>query len=145
MIIYKVIDEFSRETGKKIGQRKVEDYRICDFSGKRMDQFYGYPISYTIDYNDVDPCFGDQEAERWLYEWNENADVYVDAYELFSQPEYNFGTNDDGTEVFTELLATAKKEKFEIVSLDHLLRWSRGRMLEKLIKEKKIDIDKLIE
>lgn len=44
---------------------------------------------------------------------------------------------EDGTESFSLLLDEAKKEGFEIISLDHLLRWSRGRMLEKLIKEGK--------
>jgi len=143
MTIYKIIDEFSRDTGKKIGQIKEIDYRICDFSGRRLDEFHGYPITYTVYYNDIDPCFGDQEAGRWLYDWNENSDVYLDPYELFGQQDYNFGTNDDGSELYAELLKEAAKENFEIVSLDHLLRWSRGRMLERLVKEKKIEIEKL--
>lgn len=147
MIVYKEIDQYDRNTGKKIGTRKVADKYICDFSGKPIEEFGGNPVIYSLDYNDNDPCFGDHEAERWLYKWNEVKDsdldidsVFeerkeIDAYELFGQTHYVFGTMENGVEVFLLLLEEAKKEKFDIVSLDHLLRWSRGRMLEKLFKE----------
>lgn len=171
MIVFKTIDEYSRETGKKTGEKKVFDYMICDFTGKLMSEFFGNPVIYEVDYNDTDPCFGDHVAERWLYDWNEigafaptikkhilegppefscegerEEDFQeIDSYDLFGQPRYIFGTDDDGTEVFTELLKEVKKEKFEIVSLDHLLRWSRGRMLEKLFKEGKYKPEQFIQ
>lgn len=155
MILFKIIDEFDQNTGKKIGTRKVSVGELCDYTGKLMSEFYGNPVIYEVDYNDSDPCFGDHVAERWLYDWNENRSDpdpgseddtrEIDAYDLFGQPKYVFGTDDDGTEVFTDLLKEAKKEKFEIVSLDHLLRWSRGRMLEKLFKEGKYKTEQFIE
>jgi len=159
MIVYKTIDEYSRETGKKIGERKVFDKQLCDFSGKPIEEFPGNPVIYILDYNDNDPCYGDQEAERWLYKWNEengrgDADPdsndwedsnEIDSYELFGQTHYCFGTDEDGSEVFPQLLEEAKKEGFEIISLDHLLRWSRGRMLEKLFKEGKYKPEQFIE
>jgi hypothetical protein len=151
MIVYKTVDEYSRETGKKIGERKVFDKQLCDFSGKPIEEFGGNPVIYSVDYNDNDPCFGDHEAERWIYDWGEQngredldpdsndweEDRRIDPYELFGQTDYVFGTHENGMDMFEPLLYIAKKEKFEIISLDHLLRWSRGRMLEKLIKEGK--------
>lgn len=159
MIVFKTIDEFSRETGEKVGERRVFDFMICDFTGRKIDEFYGNPVIYEVDYNDTDPCFGDHEAERWLYAWNEQdgrSDLdpdsndwdetsEIDSYELFGQTKYIFGTADDGTEVFGELLSLAQAEGFEIVSLDHLLRWSRGRMLERLIKEEKYKPEQFIQ
>jgi len=158
MIFFKEIDQFDRNTGKLIGTKKVFAGQICDFTGRPMDEFYGNPVIYILDYNDNDPCYGDQEAERWLYKWNEKnrkdsdpdsndweEDDRIDSYELFGQTHYCFGTDEDGSEVFPQLLEEAKKEGFEIVSLDHLLRWSRGRMLEKLFKEGKYKPEQFIE
>jgi hypothetical protein len=159
MRFFKIVDQYDRDTGQKIGTRKVWAGTLCDFTGKLMTEFYGNPVIYIVDYNDTDPCFGDHEAERWLYKWNEQdgrSDLdpdsndwdetsEIDSYELFGQTHYCFGTDDDGTEVFSQLLEEAKKEGFEIVSLDHLLRWSRGRMLEKLFKEGKYKPEQFIE
>ena len=142
MIFFKTIDQFARDTGQKLGAKKVFAGQLCDFTGKLMSEFYGNPVMYIVDYNDTDPCFGDHEAERWLYDWNrkfededgENPNE-VDSYDFFGQSHYCFGTDEDGSEVFSQLLEEAKKEGFKIYSLDHLLRWSRGRMLQKLIEE----------
>jgi len=149
MIVYKIIDEFSRETGKKIGERTVFDHMICDFTGKKINEFYGNPVIYEVDYNDTDPCFGDHEAERWIYDFNRHLkfdedEEGIDTYELFGQAQYVFGTEEDGTETFAELVKEAAKQKFEIISLDHLLRWSRGKMLERLLKEGKYNINQFI-
>jgi hypothetical protein len=57
-----------------------------------------------------------------------------------------FNIKEDGyTEVFSQLLEEAKHEKLEIYSLDHLLRWSRGRMLERVIKSGKYKIQDFCE
>jgi hypothetical protein len=152
MKFFKIVDEFDRDTGQKIGIRKVFAGQLCDFTGKLMSEFWGNPVTYILDYNDNDPCYGDQLGERWLYDWNrqfededgENPNE-IDSYELFGQTHYCFGTDEDGSEVFPQLLEEAEKEGFEIVSLDHLLRWSRGRMLEKLFKEGKYKPEQFIQ
>ena len=155
MKFFKYIEQFDRDTGQKLGTRRVYAGELCDFTGKLMSEFWGNPVIYILDYNGNDPCYGDQKAERWLYDWNEkegrsdldpeDEDGEIDSYELFGQTHYCFGTNEDGSEVFTQLLEETKKEGFEIVSLDHLLRWSRGRMLEKLFKEGKYKPEQFIE
>jgi hypothetical protein len=136
MIVYKTVDLFSQTDGMKIGTKKIVDHQICDFTGHIIDR-YSNPNTYEINYNDNDPCFGDGHGEGWLYKWNDahqkDDDERIDAYDLFSQGEYIFETEEGGIEVFAELIKTAKKEKFEILSLDQLLRWSRARMLEKVI------------
>jgi len=68
MIVFKEVDQYDRNTGKKIGSKKVFDFQICDFTGERIKE-YSNPNIYIIDYNDNDPCAGDGEGERWLYEW----------------------------------------------------------------------------
>jgi hypothetical protein len=154
MMLFKIVDEFDQATGKKIREKKVFDCMICDFTGERVDEGFGNPVIYEIDYNDSDPCFGDHIAERWFYDWNEkygekdldpeDEDGEIDAYDIFGQTRYIFKTDDDGTEPFADLLKAAKKAKFEIISLDHLLRWSRGRMLEKLFHEGKYKPEQFI-
>ena len=149
MIVFKTVDEYSREDGKKIGERKIAYCRICDFTGEIIDP-HSNPNTYNINFNNNDPCFGDHEAEKWFYRWCEDElekdDNFegAEASELFGQSSYIFKTENDGTEVFSDLLAKAKEEKFEIISLDHLLRWSRGRMLQKFFKEGDILIENLI-
>ena len=148
MVVYKTVDLFSQKTGEKIGTQKIFDFRICDFTGEKIDQ-YENPNTYGVNYQDNDPCFGDGDGERWLYPWNHEDDEeekedltsYADPYNLFNQSEYIFKTFSPGYEVFDELLKTAKKNKMKIISLDHLLRWSRGKMLEKVITEGTYKID----
>jgi hypothetical protein len=152
MRFFKIVDQYDRDTGQKIGTRKIYAGSICDFTGRLMSEFWGNPVIYILDYNDNDPCYGDHQAERWLYDWNrkfededgENPNE-IDSYDFFGQTHYCFGTNEDGTEVFPQLLEEAKKEGYEIISLDHLLRWSRGRMLQKLIEEEKYKPEQFIE
>jgi len=147
MIVFKTVDMFDQTTGKKIGTQKVYDHSICDYTGEKITD-YENPNEYIIDFNSNDPCFGDGEGERWLYDYEkelygeeeyDNMDGYH--YELFGQTRYIFKSDEDkweGCEVFHQMLTEALKElKDGIYSLDHLLRWSRGQMLEKVIKSGK--------
>jgi len=144
MLVFRTVDQFDRNTGKKVGTTRVYDHTICDYSGEVLDGSSN-PNSYIIDFNDNDPCFGDGEGERWLYDY-ENKLAGGDAngyhhYELFGQSHYMFQILEDGySEVFSMLLEEARNEKLEVYSLDHLLRWSRGRMLERIIKQGKYKI-----
>ena len=135
MRVYKTVDMFSRKTGKKIGSQKDFDHSICDFTGQKITE-HENPNEYVVDYNSNDPCFGDGLGECWLYDWStEDDDCDGYHYELFGQSTYIFKTSeDDGTEVFDDLFRLAHKELPEIYGLDTLLRWSRGRMLERVIK-----------
>jgi hypothetical protein len=136
MIVYKTVDLFSQTDGKKMGSKKIVDHQICDFTGHVIDK-YSNPNTYEINYNDNDPCFGDGYGEDWLYKWNDEHqngfDERIDAYDLFGQGSYIFETQEGGVEVFADLLKAAKEEKLEIYGLDQLLRWSRARMLKKVI------------
>jgi len=159
MIIFKEIDQYDRNTGEKIGTKKVFDQQLCDFTGRPISEFDGNPVIYILDYNDNDPCYGCHKAEKWIYDWNEqdgrsdldpesnreDQTAEIDADELFGQTHYVFGTHENGMDMFEALLYAAKKEEFEIVSLDHLLRWSRGRMLERLFKEGKYKPEQFIQ
>jgi len=142
MIVYKAVDFFSQKTGEKLGTKKEYDFSICDFTGEKISE-HENPNTYKVDYNDNDPCFGDGEGEKWLYKLgidgddDEDYNEGSDPYNLFGQSDYIFKNVDRGIEVFGELLKAAQKAKLEIYSLDHLLRWSRGKMLEKVIKEGK--------
>ena len=128
---------------------KVYDHSICDYSGNviRIDN---NPNEYLVDYNDNDPCFGDGDGESWLYDY-ENKLAGGDAngyhhHELFGQARYVFQTLEDGyTEIFFQLLEEAHQEKLEIWSLSQLLRWSRGRMLERVIKQEKYKLEQFLE
>ena len=51
----------------------------------------------------------------------------------------------EGYEVFGEMVKLAMEELDEIYSLDHLLRWSRGRMLEKIIKSGQYKLEQFLE
>jgi len=140
MVVYKEVELFDKHSGKKIGTDKVFSHQICDFTGEKIGD-YENPNSYEVDYNDNDPCFGDGEGECWLYDYSmddDDCDGYH--YDLFGQTQYVFKTSeDDGTEVFGKLLELVSKE-LNVYSLDHVLRWSRGKMLEKVIKSGKYKI-----
>jgi hypothetical protein len=141
MVVYKVVDEFSNTTGKKIGSKKVFDFFICDFTGEKIDE-YSNPNTYDINYLSKDPCFGDGIGEEWLSKWNED----IDAYDLFSHRSYIFTISQDGAEIFGEMVKKALSEmKGEIYSLDELLRWSRGNMLEKVLKKGTYKIEQFLE
>ena len=148
MIVYKAVDYFSQKTGEKLGSKKEFDFQICDFTGEKIGE-YENPNSYIVNYNDNDPCFGDGEGEEWLFNYKApkddegyNENPYL--YDLFAQSDYVFKEKDGegkGFEVFGDLIKAARKAKLEIYSLDHLLRWSRGKMLEKVITEGTYTID----
>lgn len=145
MIIFKTIDEFSREDGKKIGSRKIFDFFICDFTGEKIDQNTN-PNTYNIDYRSSDPCFGDGKGEEWYYKWSKDNENNFLHNELFGQGNYIFITDYYGAEVFEDLIKKALNEcKDGIYSLDHLLRWSRGKMLEKVLKEGTYKIEQFLE
>jgi len=153
MIVFKSVDQFDRNTGKKIGTTRIYDHSICDYSGEIIDYDNCNPNEYMVDHNDNDPCFGDGEGERWLYEW-ETKEFGEDFcghhhYEMFGQVRYVFADEPDrlweGYEIFGRLMKEAAEELDEIYSLDHLLRWSRGRMLEKVIKSGKYKIQDFCE
>jgi len=133
------------------GSKKAYDYEICDFSGEVISN-YENPNAYEVDHCDNDPCYGDAEGERWFYDWfNEKygEDEESPGHELFGQRWYKFKDKKDGGfegyEVFVDLINAATIELKEIYSLDHLLRWSRGRMLEKVIKEGKYKLEQFLE
>ena len=128
MLIYKTVNLFDPQTGEKLSEPTKVDWKyICDFSGEEIESWES-PGEYSIDYGDKDPCFGSGEGERWY-----DGDWY---WEIFGQTHYQFKTNEAGYEGFAELIKKAQEEMDEgIIALDHLLRWSRGKMIEKLIKE----------
>ena len=66
MIVFKTIDQFDRNTGEKIRPVRVASFRICDFTGEKIDS-YSNPNSYTINFNDNDPCFGNGLGEDWVF------------------------------------------------------------------------------
>jgi len=151
MIVFKGVDLFDQNSGKKIGTQKIYDHRICDYTGKKIDD-HTNPNSYIIDFNSNDPCFGDGEGEKWLYDYEKKKygeEEYDNMdgchHELFGQNEYNFFVGADGyTEVFQEMMEDAIQH-IEIHSLDHLLRWSRGKMLEKIIKSGEYNLTDFIQ
>jgi len=144
MKVYKTEKRFDKLTGKETVPAKVFSHQICDFTGEKIGE-YENPNAYDIDFCDNDPCFGDSKGETWIYDYlKENPELknnYIDyRWELFATGNYKFKMEDDYKEVFQELIEAALKELDEIYSLDHLLRWSRGRMLENVIKNKKYKI-----
>jgi len=143
MVTYKDIEQYDKNTGKKLESKRVYDFTICDFTGEKLDE-YSKHVTYSINYNDMDPCFGDGEGEGWIYKskyWQNENEIGIDPHELFGQSDYHFLTGDDGVEIFSILLWTAKKAKIEIISLDQLLRWSRALMLDKVLTEGKYKIE----
>ena len=132
MIVYKIVDEYCKNTGKKLGERKVYLKTICDFTGEEIEDGTN-PDSYIIDYNDNDPNFGDGFGERWFYKTKEFDDNIIDSYDLFGQQEYIFTTDWNGREIFDTVLEEFKKTGEPIYTLGSILRWSRGQMLKKLV------------
>jgi len=151
MIVYKTVDQFDRNTREKVGTWKVFDFSICDFTGEPIEDGTN-PNTYNVDYQSNDPCAGSGEGERWLYAWEkekygeeeyDNMDGY--SWEIFMQSNYIFQTTWDGVEIFGEMIKKALTEmKDGIYSLDHLLRWSRGQMLERVLKEGKYMIEQFL-
>lgn len=153
MIVYKSVDLFDQSTGEKIGSQKVYDHSICDFTGEKIDE-YENPNDYIVDHNSNDPCYGDGDGERWLYDYEvgvygeeeyDSMDGYH--YELFGQNQYTFKHKKGmghGFEIFEDVMRLALQELEEIYSLDQILRWSRGRMLEKVIKSGKYNVKDFI-
>lgn len=148
MIVFKEVEIYSKWRGTKEGTEKVLDHQICDFTGEVITE-HENPVLFVIDYNDNDPNYGDHPAEHWIYDFNRHLkrdedEEGIDPYELFGQTVYVFKTHHDGSDVFKELLAAAKKAKVDFVSLDYLLRWSRAQMLEKVLKEKRYKVEQFI-
>jgi len=147
MIVYRTIDQYDNNAGEKIGSKKIPDFEICDFTGEKISENEN-PNYYEIELN-YDPCFGDGEGERWLYDWLKEKDkeysIFYDDSELFSQGQYVFKEDlelGNGCEVFGKMVKKALEEMEDgIYSLEHLLRWSRGKMLEKVLKEGKYKIE----
>lgn len=148
MILFTTVKQFSQTTGEEIGTRRIPYFEICDFTGERIDE-YSNPNTYEIIFNDNDPCFGCSEGEKWLYDYiNEKYGEHsgYPTHELFGQMGYKFKTYDNGVEVFGEMVEKALEEMEDgIYSLDHLLRWSRGQMIEKALKEGKYELQDFLE
>jgi len=154
MYVYKIVDKFDHYTGMPAGTQKVYSHTICDFTGQTIDN-YENPNEYIVDHCDNDPCFGDGEGERWLSDYEK--ELYGEEeydnmdgchHELFGQSRYMFkhmSEKFEGYEVFGEMVKVAMEELDEIYSLDHLLRWSRGRMLEKVIKAGQYKLEQFLE
>jgi hypothetical protein len=149
MIVYKTVDLYSPRTGEKAGTKKEFDFQICDFTGDKISEFEN-PYLYIVNYNNNDPCFGDGPGERWFYKYRiqvNNEEDYtesLDPWYLFGQSDYVFKEKKDKDrrcEVFGDLINAAKHLKLEIYSLSHLLRWSRARMLEKVITSGKYTLN----
>jgi hypothetical protein len=141
MIVFKSIDEYSQTTGNWSGSKRVYDHQICDFTGEKIPDWQN-PNTYMVDYNDNDPCFGDGPNEGWLLK---DYGKYLH-YELFSQRNYIFLTSETGEEAFWLMYQDYVDEMEETpLSLDFLLRWARGRMLEKVIKDGKYKIQDFLE
>jgi len=137
MILYKLIDQFDRSSGKKIKSQLIFDKYICDFTGKELDE-YQNPNIYIIDYNDNDPNFGCGVGE---YELSEKYNV--DPYSIFASNFVFYRKIEGGGDVFVDMIELAQKELDEIYGLDHILRWSRIRMLTKVLEEGKYTLEEL--
>lgn len=132
MIVYKIVDEYCKNTGLKIGSRKSYLKTICDFTGKDIVDGIT-PYSYNVNYNDNDPNFGDAFGENWFYDTKEFDDCIIDSYDLFGQSNYTFTTDWDGVEIFDTILEEFKKTGEKLYGLSFVLRWTRGQMLKKVI------------
>ena len=153
MIIFKDVDQFDRNTGEKIRSERIPDFEICDYTGKLIDDGQE-PVRYRVDYGSIDQCYGDGHGEGWLYDYQKSLGVNeyddathrIDSYEFFGQTEYVFFTNHNGTDVFGEMIKEfLEQEEEEIYGLDHLLRWSRGAMLKKLIEAGTYKVEQFLE
>jgi len=140
MIVYKLEDRFDSKTGKKVGSEMVNDKVLCDFTGAEAEYVEEIGLTYSVDYNSVDPCFGCSGEEYEL------ANKYkFDVYSLFNSPfvfkEYNRGQNEP---IFIEMLRTYEEEVGEPVEfIDQLFRWARVRMVKKLLEEGKYSLKEL--
>jgi len=145
MIIFKNIDQYDQNTGKQLKSRRVPTYHICDFSGEKIDFESSNPNSYTISYNDNDPCFGDGLGEGWVYKLPEP--FRHSHYDLFGQCTYIFNVKNGYVEPLMDILKAFNKEEGfeELYGIDTLLRWSRARMLKRVIEEGKYKVEDFIE
>ena len=144
MIVFKNIDQYDQKTGEKLNPKRVPDYAICDFTGDRIDE-YCNPNSYTVNYNDNDPCFGNGLGEGWIFKL---PDPFSYAHhDLLAQCNYIFNIGDSYIEPIMDILkAFNEEEGFDnLFGFDTLLRWSRSRMLKKMIEEKQYHITDFLE
>lgn len=132
MIVYKIVDEYCKNTGEKLGKRKTYLKTICDFTGEDIEDGTN-PYSYIVNYNDNDPNFGDAFGEGWFYKTKESDDCIIDSYDLFGCSNYIFTTDWGGKEIFNTVIEEFKKTGEPIYGLSSILRWSRGQMLKKVI------------
>jgi len=144
MIIFKNIEQFDQNTGKSIGSRRIPDCRICDWTGEKIS-IHDNPNSYSIDFNSNDPCFGDGLGEGWVFKLPEPFSYAH--HDLFGQCEYIFSVKNGYVEPIMDILkAFNEEEGFDnLYGIDTLLRWSRARMLKRVIEEEKYKIEDFLE
>lgn len=135
MRTYKYVDVYDRSTGKKLKPILRYDKLICDYTGEEIEEA---TIRYIIDYDSIDPCFGNGLGERWLHD-TEYRDYY---FQLFGQSEYCF----KDAYIVEDMIANASEEFEELIyDFNQLFRWSRGRMLQEVYKNNPKDLEKFID
>jgi len=143
MILYKKKKQFNKDTGEETKPILVPCGTICDFTGDLIEEYTNFNImesecTYEVGYGDHDSCFGSVYNEYKLGE------KYKFDCDLLSEDSYMFKTI-EGFEIFSEMLETAKKEyPNALYSIAGLFRWSRCRMLEKLLAEGKYKVEDFI-
>jgi hypothetical protein len=148
MKLYKFEDRFSPKTGKKIDPAKVFVSHVCDFTGVELGKYDDENISYEINYNSIDPNFGDgiyeDELCKYLDEVLNVDDLSEVLNELLSQ-EYVF--NEGFSNTFSVLIHSfiAEHPNTFIPHLDHLLRWSRCRTILMLLKNGNYELENFLE
>ncbi len=117
-----IIDGDVADVSVKMIQKEIR----CDFTGKVVE--YG-SVSYSIDWNEYDPCFGNLDGEDALM------DLFgVDVRDLMSQ-EYTYYSNSDGHCESYNMF----KEILKYSSLEDTMRYFRAKAALKLINDGTIE------
>lgn len=145
MNLYKEVPRFSERTGNPV-KPDIERYAyICDYSGRLIDR---YPsINYAINIEQISGCEPTFDSDELAMDFAEEYGIQM--YGIFDSP-YHFDDNGMGQDFTTNLMfewcnnVNKKNHTFyECLSFDDLLRRSRMRILDVILRDKVYTLEQL--
>ena len=138
MRLYKIEELFDKDGNVVKSVRKVKGY-LCDLTGEFAKYSDDLGTSYGTDYSDSDPNFGCGEGE---FEFSEKWGV--DIYSVLGGDfVFNERDCDQDKTPLERMIEEAKEEGFDRWYLDQLMRYTRIKMLDKVLTEGTYTLEEL--
>ena len=137
MYIYTTVDIYDRNSGKKVGTEKRFDKKLCDFTGDEID---GAEINYLVDYDSIDSCVGNLDAEYILakaYPEVEELHFMFDPFIFKGLDYYNDSEDKDKLIKLNKRISEILAESDEFFFLEIAFRTIRAETIKRLLDEGK--------